>query len=145
MKLKHTLLMTSLICACALSSAWAEPLALISNAEAQLPNAKPVTTRAITRGPGIKLVSPTEVSAASFSLKIAFEPRGGAKIDPQSVHVEYLKEPVVDLTSRLVAGFKGDHIDLPQVSVPKGTHTLRVTAKDSEGRATATVISLNAQ
>jgi hypothetical protein len=145
MKLKHTLRVTALIGAWTLSTAWAEPLALISNAEAQLPNAKPVTTRAITRGPGIKLVSPADVNAGSFSLKIAFEPRGGAKIDPQSVHVEYLKEPVVDLTPRLSAGLKGDQIDLPQVSVPKGTHTLRVSAKDSEGRSTATVISLNAQ
>mgnify|MGYP003344437774 FL=1 len=51
----------------------------------------------------------------------------------------------LDLTPRLSAGLKGDQIDLPQVSVPKGTHTLRVSAKDSEGRSTATVISLNAQ
>ena len=127
------------------ASVHAQQVALISANEAQLPDAKAVTTRAITRGPGIKLVSPAEVNAASFALKIAFEPRGGAKIDPQSVHVEYLKEPTVDLTSRVSAGLKSDHIELPQVSVPKGTHHLRISAKDTEGRSSATVLSLNAK
>ena len=61
----------------------AEPLALVSAAEAQLPNATMVSTRAITRGPGVKLLTPTEVSAPSFALKIALEPRGGATIDSE--------------------------------------------------------------
>jgi hypothetical protein len=45
----------------------------------------------------------------------------------------------------LTAGIKPDQIDLPQVSVPKGVHHLRVSVKDSEGRSTTTVLSLNAK
>jgi hypothetical protein len=127
------------------SLVWADPVTLISPNEAQLPDAKAVTTRAITRGPGIKMLSAPEVNAASFALKIALEPRGGAKIDPHSLRVEYLKEPAVDLTPRVSAGVKPDQIDLPQVSVPKGVHHLRVSVKDSEGRASTSVLSLNAK
>lgn len=145
MKKRSSLLSLLLASTLATPVAWADPLALISPTEAQLPDAKAVTTRAITRGPGIKMVSAPEVNAASFALKIALEPRGGAKIDPHSLRVEYLKEPAVDLTPRLTAGIKPDQIDLPQVSVPKGVHHLRVSVKDSEGRATTTVLSLNAK
>ncbi len=123
----------------------AEPVTLISPTEAQLPDAKAVTTRAITRGPGVKMVNAPEVNAASFALKIALEPRGGAKIDPHSLRLEYLKEPAVDLTPRVSAGIKPDQIDLPQVSVPKGVHHLRVSVKDTDGRATTTVLSLTAK
>ena len=145
MKPPIPLLQLALWSALSLSPAWADPLALISPTEAQLPDAKAVTTRAITRGPGIKMVNPPEVNAASFALKIALEPRGGAKIDPHSLRLEYMKEPAVDLTPRVSAGIKPDHIDLPQVSVPKGVHHLRVSVKDSEGRATSTVLSLTAK
>lgn len=145
MKKRLTLISIVLASILAAPMAWADPLALISPTEAQLPDAKAVTTRAITRGPGIKMVNAPEVNAASFALKIALEPRGGAKIDPHSLRVEYLKEPAVDLTPRLTAGIKPDQIDLPQVSVPKGVHHLRVSVKDSEGRSTTTVLSLNAK
>ena len=145
MKIKKTFPRLALVLSLTAISAWADPLPLISASEAQLPDAKPVTTRAITRGPGIKLLSPNEVNAASFALKIALEPRGGAKIEPNSVRIEYLKEPAVDLTARASAGVKHDQIDLPQVSVPKGVHHIRVSVKDSEGRSTATVVSLNAK
>ena len=145
--MKHfiSLLPLALWSALSLSPAWADPLTLISPHEAQLPDAKAVTTRAITRGPGIKMVTAPEVHAASFALKIALEPRGGAKIDPQSLRLEYLKEPAVDLTQRVSAGLKADQIDLPQVSVPKGVHHLRVSVKDTEGRSTTTVLSLTAK
>ena len=123
----------------------AEPLALVSAAEAQLPNATMVSTRAITRGPGVKLLTPTEVSAPSFALKIALEPRGGATIDTASIKLEYLKEPSIDLTQRVSAGIKADAIELPQLSLPKGAHHFRVSVKDSEGRATTSTLSLNAK
>ncbi len=131
--------------ALATSLTWADPVALISPSEAQLPDAKAVTTRAITRGPGVKMLNAAEVNASAFALKIALEPRGGAKIDPHSLRLEYMKEPAVDLTPRVTAGIKPDQIDLPQVSVPKGVHHLRVSVKDTEGRATTTVLSLTAK
>lgn len=118
---------------------------LITEAEAQAPNLQVPATRAITRGPGINLLSPTEVTGKSFAFRMVFEPRGGAKIDPGSIKFEYLKQPVVDLTARFKTGLNGNQLELPQASVPAGTHPIRVSVRDSEGREGKTIIHLNAK
>ena len=110
---------------------------LITEEEAKAPNLQVPSTRAITRGPGISLLSPLEVTAKSFAFKLNFEPRGGAKIDPTSVKFEYLKQPPIDLSS--------NQIELPLVSVPSGTHPIRISVKDSEGREATTILQLNAK
>ena len=116
------------------STVHAQALQLISADEAKLPAAatKPAT-RAITRGPGIKLASPESVSGA-FPLKVGFEPRGESKIDMASVKVEYLKGNGVDLTERLKGGIKPAGIEIPTAAAPAGEHPIRVTVRDSEGR-----------
>lgn len=118
---------------------------LITEAEAQTPNLQLPTTRAITRGPGINLLTPSEVLAKSFTLKLVFEPRGGAKIDASSIKFEYLKQPIIDLTTRFRPGLNGNQIELAMVSVPPGKHPIRVSVRDSEGREGHTVIHLSAK
>ena len=118
---------------------------LITADEARLPEAKHAATRAITRGPQIRLTSSSDVQARSFGLKLSLEARGGSRIDPASLRVEYLKEPPVDISARLAPAFKGDVIDIAQATVPAGVHHLRVSVKDSEGRSGSTVISLHAR
>ena len=118
---------------------------LITDAEAQTPNLQVPATRAITRGPGISLLSPTEVAGKSFAFKLAFEPRGGAKIDAASIKFEYLKQPLVDLTPRFKTGLNGNQLELLQASVPAGSHPIRVSVRDTEGREGHTVIHLNAK
>jgi hypothetical protein len=118
---------------------------LITEAEAQAPNLQVPATRAITRGPGISLLSPAEVVGKSFVFKMVFEPRGGAKIDPTSIKFEYLKQPVIDLTARFKTGLHGNQLELPQASVPAGKHPIRVSVRDSEGREGNTVIHLSAK
>ena len=118
---------------------------LITEAEAQAPNVQVPATRAITRGPGISLLSPAEVTGKSFGFKMVFEPRGGAKIDPSSIKFEYLKQPVVDLTARFKTGLNGNQLELTQASVPAGTHPIRVSVRDSEGREGKTIIHLSAK
>lgn len=120
---------------------------LITADEAKLPNATGLlASRGITRGPAVKIVSPdpsVKDLKGLFDLKIAFEARGGAKIDPASVKLTYLKSPNVELTERVKAGIKAEGIDVSKVSVPPGEHQIRVTVKDDEGRQTSTVLSLN--
>ena len=58
---------------------------------------------------------------------------------------EYLKQPPIDLSSRFVSGLKGNQIELPLVSVPSGTHPIRISVKDSEGREATTILQLNAK
>lgn len=124
--------------------AWAQTK-LITEAEAQMPNQPVNATRAITRGPGISLLSPAEVAAKSFAFKLAFEPRGGAKIDPASIKFEYLKQPPVDLTTRFKPGLNGNQLELPQASVPAGMHPIRISVRDTEGREGNTIIHLSAK
>jgi len=116
------------------TAAYGQAIQLITPDEAKLPaaGAKP-PTRAITRGPGVKLASP-EVVSGKFAFNVSFEPRGGSKIDPASVKVEYLKGSGVDLTDRLKASVKPTGIEVAAASAPAGEHPIRVTVRDSEGR-----------
>jgi hypothetical protein len=118
---------------------------LISAKEAALPPASSaVATRGISRGPVIKFSSPEANTpvAAPFDFKVNFEPRGDAKIDPSSVKVVYMKSPFVDLTPRLKSAISANGIDFVKADVPPGTHTIRVTVKDTEGRETNSVLNL---
>jgi hypothetical protein len=122
--------------------ALAQSVQLVSPTEAQLPPmpAKPAT-RAITRGPGVKLLTP-EAVAGNFPLKIAFEPRGSSKIDPASIKVEYLKGNGVDITERLKGAVKGNGIELAEASAPSGEHPIRVSVRDDEGRQGTLLVNL---
>lgn len=119
-------------------------LRLVTDEEAGRPDAKVATTRAITRGPGLKLASNDSVKAAGFSLKVVFEPRGGVRIDPASVRIEYLKEPIVDLTERVRAGIRADSIEIPAAALPAGEHAFRVSVNDVDGRRGTVYFSLKA-
>lgn len=141
MKLGHVLFISFLFAA----SQMAISAPLISAKEAALPPAAgTLATRGISRGPAVKLESPEADTpvAAPFEFKVNFEARGDAKIDPSSVKVVYMKSPFVDLTPRLKNAISANGIDFAKADVPPGTHTLRITVKDSEGRETNSVVNL---
>jgi len=125
------------------ASIFAAPL--ITAKEAALPAASgTLATRGISRGPAVKLNSPEpDIPVMSpFDFKITFEPRGDAKIDLASVKVIYMKSPFVDLTPRLKSAISANGIDFAKADVPAGTHTIRVSIKDTEGRETNSVLTL---
>lgn len=139
--MKYTL--SALLLLCAVS---AQAGSLISEKEAKLPAGESgtITTRAITRGPGIKLLSPEPGAAAvksPFLFKVAFEPRGGAKIDPATVKIVYVKTPNVDLLDRVKVGLSEKGIELDAAEAPAGEHQIRVTVQDSEGRQSTQLIA----
>jgi len=141
MKFTQILFLTSLMIASSLVSA----APLISAKEAALPAASgALATRGISRGPSVKLVSPEADTPVSSPLdfKVNFEARGEGKIDPSSIKVVYMKSPFVDLTSRLKNSISASGIDFSKADVPSGSHTIRVTAKDTDGRETNTVFTL---
>jgi hypothetical protein len=120
-------------------------LTLITEAEAGLPAlpAASMTMRAgVTRGPKVILVSPAGDAKSPLHLRLKFESFGGAKIDPASVKVTYLKNPSVDLTKRLAPATQPDGIDVTAAEIPAGVHHIRVNLKDSEGRAGAASFAL---
>jgi hypothetical protein len=118
---------------------------LISPKEAELPDTPPaLSTRGISRGPSIKLNSPEANTPvmSPFEFKVSFDARGESKIDPNSVKVIYMKSPFVDLTPRLKAAISASGIDFAKAEVPPGTHVIRITVKDTEGRETNSVVNL---
>ncbi len=136
---------TSLLCGLSMGSASAQVIKLISDDEARLPSAASMSARGVTRGPGVKLLSPEAGKKDGLPLKLSFEPRGSAQIDTASVQVTYLKSPTVDLTPRLKAAIRPEGIDLSAVAMPPGEHSIRVSVKDDEGRLGSAVITLKAQ
>lgn len=119
---------------------------LIHDSEARLPaSAGALATRGITRGPGIKQIAPDPGSGAlksPLNLKFSFEPRGGARIDPASIRMTYLKANPIDLSPRIKHGVSDQGIELANAEVPPGEHELQVTVQDSEGRKSSHVVKL---
>ncbi|MGQ2924187.1 hypothetical protein [Variovorax sp.] len=135
-----------LLCGAAYCHA-ASSLELITDAEAKLPSAYLENKRAgLTRGPGIEVASPsTEAGREAVALKIGFKPRGGVVIDPKTVKVQYMKEPVVDLTERVRPYISDTGIAIDAARVPAGEHQLRVQVGDAEGRVSSKLIQFKAQ
>ena len=114
---------------------------LITEEEAKLPpprGAIPTDRRGITRGPKIEFVADSEPVHSPMHLQVKFESYGGAKIDPDSVKVTYMRSPNVDLTGRVKAYVRPTGIDIPDVQLPAGDHMVRVDIKDSDGRIGST-------
>jgi len=101
------------------------------------------TRGGITRGPGIKVVSPSPDGQvkAPFAMKVEFQPHGGSKIDAGSIKITYLKKPAVDLTPRLKAAISESGINLGDANVPAGAHDIRIDVTDAEGRTKSETVS----
>lgn len=119
---------------------------LISEAEAKLPPSTDVamTTRGLTRGPGIELVSPSADRAvpSPLPLKVKFVARNNVGIDLDSVKITYVKAQSVDLTDRIKKHMTADGIDMSGAEVPPGTHHLRINLKDKQDRTSTATIKL---
>ena len=118
----------------------AHALQLVTEQEAALPPDRlpPLETRGSpTRRPSITIVSPAPNGGAvksPLSLKVKLRAFGGAKIDPDSIVVNYKKTPMVNLTPRLAPFISADGIEVPDAEVPPGTHDFRIEVKDKDGR-----------
>lgn len=118
----------------------ADPVQLITAAEAALPPGV-VPSFAVrgspTRLPTITVNSPHPGGGAVYSpldFKLTFRAYGGAKIDPDSVVVTYVKQPDIDITARIKSFITADGIDIAQAAVPPGQHQFWVEVKDTDGR-----------
>ena len=124
-------------------------IVLITIDEAQLPHAADgnLTFRAgVSRGPAIQLVSPkpSETSVQSpVHLQLKFEGRGGAQIDLDSLKLTYIRNPPVDLTSRIKDFVKPTGVDVPEADIPLGMHMIRADVRDKDGRSGSLIFKLN--
>lgn len=117
---------------------------LITNEEAKLPAATKFASRGgLTRGPGIKIISPADSKVkGAFEMKFEFQPHGGATVDPASVKMTYLKSPLVDITDRVKPYISASGIDMTKAEIPPGEHQFKVQVTDNEGRVGSTVLNL---
>jgi len=117
---------------------------LITEDEARLPPPKETSerTRGITRGPRIEYLAEGNPARSPIHFRVKFQSFGGAKIDPESLKVTYMKNPAVDLTPRLKPFTQAAGIDMPNAVLPAGDHILRIDLKDSDGRTAATSFTL---
>lgn len=116
----------------------AEPIQLITRAEAGLPAAATAaaSTRNLTRGPAIDtLPTPDKgVDGKPFRLSVRFLSSNGVPVDPATVRVFYRRQPPVDITDRVKPYITPAGIEAPSVVVPPGKHVLEIEATDKEGR-----------
>jgi hypothetical protein len=132
--------------AVSLMTSGASATQLITQEEASLPppkGAAPLDRRGILRSPKVEVVSPNQaVSNSPLRLRLKFESFGGAKIDPNSVKVVFLRTPNVDLTSRVKPFIEADGINMQDAELPPGEYTFRVDVKDSDGRPGTAIFTL---
>ncbi|WP_426412890.1 hypothetical protein [Bradyrhizobium ganzhouense] len=118
---------------------------LITDEEAKLPPPKGAVAadrRGILRGPKVEFVSPSDSVSSPLHLVLKFESFGGAKIDPESVKVMFLRTPNVDLTARVKPFVQADGINIQDAELPAGEYMVRVDIKDSDGRPGTNIFTL---
>jgi hypothetical protein len=115
---------------------------IVTEEEAKLPPPKemPPPDRGITRGPKIELVEDGKTALHSpMHLKLKFKTFGGSAIDLGAFQATYVKNPTVDLTSRIRPFTQPSGIDIPDAELPPGEHFIQFGIKDSEGRAVSKI------
>ena len=132
----------------AFQPARAANVVLITTEEAKLPPPKgaiPVSSRGVTRGPKVELVTENGAIRSPVRLQLKFQTYGGAKVDLDAVKATYLRSPDVDLTPRLKPFVNASGIDVPAAELPPGDHMVRIDIKDSDGRVATTSFVLKVE
>lgn len=121
----------------------AQPIQLVTAEEAAVDAshanrvAKSAPMIAAMGAPKIEVQSPRELKGLTspFPIKVAFRPDNNAEISVDSFRILYgaLK---LDITDRVLKKTKvtKEGLDVPQASIPPGSHTLTMRIKDSAGR-----------
>jgi len=130
------------------AAAQSNRIVLITPEEAKLPNAvnADLSFRAgVTRGPALVLLAPkSDANVQSpIHLELRFQGHGGAEIELNTLRVVYIKNPVVDLTSRLKTFALPTGINVLEAEVPPGAHAIRAEIKDKDGRVGFLNFTLN--
>ena len=100
----------------------------------------------VSDGPGIKVAAPSGDSLKSpVDFDIQLNPRDGVAVDMSSLKIEYKLGPAwLNLTNRVMkeASVKGTRFYARGAELPPGKHSLRLSVKDVNGRATQAKVSI---
>ncbi|MFQ5353917.1 MAG: hypothetical protein ACE5DW_07035 [Thermodesulfobacteriota bacterium] len=89
-------------------------------------------------GPTVDVLTPKNGKPYKppVEISIRFIPKEGRDIDLSTLRVEYLKFITIDLTKRVRPYVSKKGIEIPETSLPSGTHTIRLTIGDVSGSMT---------
>ncbi len=113
---------------------------LVTSDEAALPDGTVATLKlrgSPTHRPSIVVVWPSPDAGLVHSpldVKLKFHAFGGARIDPETVVVTYVKQPAIDITQRIASFISADGITVSSAEVPAGRHQFWIEVRDSDGR-----------
>lgn len=94
-------------------------------------------------GPAIEVISPQRGASVKppVPINVRFVKKEGKEIDISTFKVEYLKFIALDITSRVKDYVTKDGIKVPEVKLPSGTHTIRLSIGDNTGAVTKQVLT----
>src|SRR3972149_2323479 len=122
------------------------PLELITAEEAAAPDLNPaewhLEVSRTDEGPEIQVLSPH--MGASVKKPVSIDVRfikGEKEIDLSTIKLEYLKFLTIDLTPRVKDYLTKDGVKVPNVNLPSGTHTIRLSVGDIAGAVTKQVFT----
>jgi hypothetical protein len=127
------------LCIAVFAGAPADAMQLVTPAEAALPfgDMPALELRGSPlRRPHVDVVAPAVrggVVSSPLHIIMRFHAFGGAKIDSQSIVVTYKKQPMVNITTRILPYVSATGIDLPDAEVPPGLHEFRILVRDDGG------------
>ena len=104
-----------------------------------------MASRSVTRGPLIRMVAPGPsplTVGGPFWLRVEFVGRGGARIDPATLRVRYLRAWEVDISERLRPFAKPEALEVREATVPPGRHFLKIDIRDDGGRLSEAVVEI---
>ena len=100
-------------------------------------------TRALTRKPEIVLILPASAVNSPFEFRLKFQAHGGSNIDTNSFRLIYLKNPNIDLTSRVKSHVTAQGLEMVDAEAPPGQHAIEALVSDSDNREGSAVFTLN--
>lgn len=109
----------------------------------------PLRRRAVADGPELALLKPVSLSQplkAPFPINLAFKPKDGAQVVPESFRALYGAFRL-DITDRIVKHAKvgANGIDLDKAEIPSGSHRLVLQVRDDKNRLGETEIRFSVE
>lgn len=133
-------------------------VALVSEAEARLPDALPPApfqgfghppgaegeAEPLAPGPRILVVSPDDraVHSVPLDIEIRFMPQDEAAIDLATLAVTYVKLLSIDITDRVRPYASPGGIRIEKAAFPRGKHTIRISIADARGRLASRALTV---
>lgn len=139
-------ILIAVVSTCISALSFAGPTQLITEEEARLPRAPISASRsAFFPGPEINIIYPKPGEAVKnpFRIKLEYRAKGGARVNPESIEMQYMVSPSQDISSRVVQFSTDQALEIRDAITPPGEHQFVVYVADSKGHRSRAILNLN--